>query len=71
VNTSTRHLCEPPRPIGASMRAEGALTALQAAPAERQPYERGRGRGFGVSRNGLAVKRLEQEVARSLEGGRW
>jgi hypothetical protein len=56
---------------GASIRAEGALTALQAAPAERQPYERGRAWLQRLAKKELAVKRLEQEVVRSLARSHW
>jgi hypothetical protein len=53
------------------MRAEKALAALRALPAERQPYERGRAWLQRLAETELAVKRLEQEVLRSLAGGRW
>jgi hypothetical protein len=60
----------PPPSIAALMRAEKALTALRAVPAERQPYERGRAWLKRLADTELAVKRLEREVARSLASRR-
>jgi hypothetical protein len=61
----------PPPSIAALMRAERALAELQVVPAERQPYERGRAWLQRLAKRELAVKRLEQEVARSLARGHW
>jgi hypothetical protein len=61
----------PPPSIAALMRAEKPLAALQAVPAERQPYERSRAWLRRLAERELAVKRLEQEVARSLARARW
>jgi hypothetical protein len=52
--------------IAALIRAEKPLAVLQAVPAERQPYERSRAWLWRLAERELAVKRLEQEVARSL-----
>lgn len=56
----------PPPSIAALLRAEKALAALRAVPAERQPYERGRVWLQRLAKTELAVRRLEQEVARLL-----